>query len=200
MRDIVVEASAAVLAGKYNAKDLAAVGQRVYSLSGKDASTDSSFKAQASKIAKCLKLAVRWNGAGLSVLEQAFDLKGNSYNDTLLFVSRINTETKDKAAAPSSADLTKWHNSQPPKAEREENKADIGDKILKLLQGLVEIDPAGKGLKQALTAMGQYMETAGMTTAQLRVAKDTGARKASIADTLAKIAAATAKGNGAQVN
>jgi hypothetical protein len=198
MRDICLRAAAATLAGKYPIGDITAVGKRVYTLSGRDTSDARSFSAQASKIAKTIKLAARWDKAGLPVLEAAFSVAG-TYNNTLDLIGYINAATKDAKAPPTAAQVSDiWIKGKPKSVAKEKSNADMGAEVVALLLKLVEADPSGKGLKAALTGMQEYTKFAGLTTAEQKAAKMQAKRASDITEALAMIGKKPS--NGAQAN
>lgn len=197
---IATKAAQATLDGLFAKGKAGEVGKHVYALSGKNPATDSSFGSQASKIAKFIKMAERWDGKGMGTVELVCSITSSQYNDALSLLGIVQRQT-DKANVPPPVDDVKGWWANKPKAATTTNNASRAAKVLDLLKEIGETDPRAEIVK-ATAAMAAYVEVAGATAEmQKAVEKDKATRKA-YADQVAKVLAASkakpGKDNGAK--
>jgi len=146
------------------------IGKWAYGQSGKSPVTDASFSSQASKIAKVIKLAQRWDNKGMATVQVAADAVDSGYNKLLSLISTINLQTA-KATEPPTADAVRgWATAKPKREAAEANVADMLDDCLTMLGTVKEKAPSPK-LDAVIKGLIDLAKSAGMTSAELKAAK-----------------------------
>jgi hypothetical protein len=198
MCEFVLLAATRVVNGTYVNPNISDLGKHFYRLNGRNEGNTPSFSQQASKIAKCIKLAMRWDKRGLPTLADVIATSQNQYNKALSLIGRINEEAKGSTLPPSHDEIVAWSQPKPKKEKAEPTKADMADAILKSLKALLDVDKNAH-LGRAMENLLAYTGTAGATTVAIEAAKEQEKRKSEYATLIAeaKKAAKNSKADGA---